>query len=84
MQCITTCTYSRRLGEQLVALLVLVLHGLEAGLARGEGGGVQGRHRAALANTGRAVGQGGEGGGSSRVAAWSKVVSDMNSNITSG
>ena len=41
------------------------------------GGGVQGRHRAALANTGRAVGQGGQGGGSSRVAAWSKVVRDI-------
>ena len=79
-----SATHSIGLGEKVVALLTLVRHGLEAGLARGEGGGVQGRHRAALANTGRAVGQGGEAGGSSRVAAWSKVVSDMNSNITSG
>ena len=77
-------THCIGLGELFIALITLVLHGLEAGLARGEGGGVQGRHHAALANTGRAVGQGGEGGGSSRVAAWSKVVSDMNSNITSG
>ena len=77
-------TYCTGLGEQFIAFITLVRHGLEAGLTRGEGGGVQVRHRAALANTGRAVGQGGEGGGSSRVAAWSKIVSDINSNITSG
>ena len=81
---IRSATHCIGLGEKVVALLTLVRHGLEAGLARGEGGGVQGRHRAALANTGRAVGQGGEGGGCSRVAAWSKIVSDINSNITSG
>ena len=78
---IRSATHCIGLGEKVVALLTLVRHGPEAGLARGEGDGVQGRHRAALANTGRAVGQGGEGGGSSRVAAWSEVVSDMNSNI---
>ena len=69
-----SATHCIGLGEKVVALLTLVRHGLEAGLARGEGGGVQGRHRAALANTGRAVGQGGERGGSSGVAAWIKIA----------
>ena len=74
---IRSATHCIGLGEKVVALLTLVRHGPEAGLARGEGGGVQGRHRAALANTGRAVRQGGQGGGSSGVTAWSKVVSDI-------
>ena len=69
-----SATHCIGLGEQFIALITLVLHGLEAVLARGEGGGVQGRHRAALANTGRAVAQGGEGGGCSRVTAWINVV----------
>ena len=74
-----SATHCIGLGEKVVALLALVRHGLEAGLARDEGVGVQGRHPAALANTGRAVGQGGQGGGSSCIAVWIKVVSDMNS-----
>ena len=56
-----SATHCIGLGEKVVALITLVLHGLEAGLARGEGGGVHGGHSAALPNAGRAVGQGSQG-----------------------
>ena len=55
-------------GEQRETLCILVLHGFEAVLAEGDGGGVQFGHVAALLHEGGALGQGGDCVSRTRVA----------------